>query len=162
LKNTGFAGIVVRKDEKYHFSMFSQLLNSNSMDFLIILQTPKGKVLAQNKISVSSTSWQKYNTELIPTIDSDSATLVVLAKTSGVVALDMISLFPEKTFKNRPNGLRADMAQVLADMKPRFIRFPGGCLNGPHRMAKHWLLLPPITKQVASPWWMVTWPRVRL
>lgn len=128
LKNTGFAGIVVRKDEKYHFSMFSQLLNSNSMDFLIILQTPKGKVLAQNKISVSSTSWKKYNTELIPTIDSDSATLVVLAKTSGIVALDMISLFPEKTFKNRPNGLRADLAQKLADMKPGFMRFPGGCL----------------------------------
>jgi len=128
LKNTGFAGIVVRKDEKYHFSMFSQLLNSNSMDFLIILQTPKGKVLAQNKISVSSTSWKKYNTELIPTIDSDSAMLVVLAKTSGMVALDMISLFPEKTFKNRPNGLRADLAQKLADMKPGFMRFPGGCL----------------------------------
>lgn len=128
LKNSGFDGIVVRKDEKYNFSMFSQLFKGSSMDFLIILQTPKGQVLAQSKLSVSSKSWTKYNTELIPSADNDSASLVILAKTSGTVALDMISLFPEKTFKNRPNGLRADLAQKLADMKPGFIRFPGGCL----------------------------------
>ena len=40
----------------------------------------------------------------------------------------MISLFPEKTFMNRPNGLRADLAQAIADIHPRFIRFPGGCV----------------------------------
>ena len=40
----------------------------------------------------------------------------------------MISLFPQKTFHNRPNGLRADLAQVIADLKPKFMRFPGGCL----------------------------------
>ena len=51
-----------------------------------------------------------------------------LPQTGGKMALDVVSLFPEKTFKNRPNGLRADLAQMLADMKPRFIRFPGGCL----------------------------------
>ena len=46
----------------------------------------------------------------------------------GKVALDMVSLFPEKTFHNRPNGLRADLAQVIADLEPKFMRFPGGCL----------------------------------
>ena len=40
----------------------------------------------------------------------------------------MVSLFPEKTWKNRPGGLRADMVQVLADLKPGFLRFPGGCI----------------------------------
>ena len=46
----------------------------------------------------------------------------------GVIDLDMISLFPKDTWKNRPGGMRADMIQLLADMKPGFIRFPGGCI----------------------------------
>ena len=43
--------------------------------------------------------------------------------------IDFVSLFPQKTFKNRKNGMRADLAQTLADMKPQFIRFPGGCAS---------------------------------
>jgi alpha-L-arabinofuranosidase len=54
--------------------------------------------------------------------------LYVLVDGKGSVDLDMVSLFPEKTWKNRPGGLRADMVQMLADMKPGFLRFPGGCI----------------------------------
>ncbi len=128
LKNYGFDGIVVRQGEKYNLSLFAKLLAGESMDFLVSLQTQKGEVLAQSKLNVSAGSWHKYETQLTATANSDSASLIVLAKSSGEVALDMISLFPEKTFKNRPNGLRADLAQKLADIQPRFIRFPGGCL----------------------------------
>lgn len=128
LKNSGFDGIVVRQGEKYNFSMFAQLFTEKPMDFLVSLQTPKGEVLAQSKVSVSYGSWKKYDTQLTATANSDSASLVILSKTSGKLALDMISLFPEKTYKNRANGLRADLAQKLADLQPRFIRFPGGCL----------------------------------
>ncbi|MFO7369737.1 MAG: alpha-L-arabinofuranosidase C-terminal domain-containing protein [Bacteroidales bacterium] len=128
LKNYGFDGIVVRQGEKYNLSLFAKLLAGESMDFLVSLQTQKGEVLAQSKLNVAAGSWHKYETQLTATANSDSASLIVLAKTSGEVALDMISLFPEKTFKNRPNGLRADLAQKLADLQPRFIRFPGGCL----------------------------------
>jgi alpha-L-arabinofuranosidase len=42
--------------------------------------------------------------------------------------MDMISLFPAKTFKDRPNGMRPDIAQMIADLKPGFVRFPGGCV----------------------------------
>lgn len=128
LKNSGFDGIIVRKGEKYNFSVFAQLLNAKPMDFSLSLQTPKGEILAQNTFMVNEKSWKKYNSVLTANVDCDSAFLVLLAKTDGRVALDMVSLFPEKTFKNRPNGLRADLAQKLADMKPRFMRFPGGCL----------------------------------
>ena len=41
----------------------------------------------------------------------------------------MISLFPQKTFKGRKNGLRADLAQTIADLQPKFVRFPGGCMS---------------------------------
>lgn len=56
------------------------------------------------------------------------ATLEVCPQEAGKYALDMISLFPQNTFKGRKNGLRADLAQTLADLHPRFMRFPGGCV----------------------------------
>jgi alpha-L-arabinofuranosidase len=128
LKNSGFDGMVIRKGNQYNFSMFAKQLSDQPITLTVSIQNPKGEKLAESTISTSSVEWIKYSANLTATAGTDSASLVVLAVTEGQLALDMISLFPEKTFKNRENGLRADLAQTLADMKPRFIRFPGGCL----------------------------------
>ena len=128
LKNTGFAGIVVKANEKYNFSMFVRQLSKEPISFNISLQTAKGKVLAEAKLTTNSTDWKKYTASLVVSESDENANLVILATSEGKLALDVLSLFPEKTFKNRPNGLRTDLAQLLADMKPSFIRFPGGCL----------------------------------
>jgi alpha-L-arabinofuranosidase len=128
LENYGFDGMVIRSGEKYCFSLFARLLSEKPVKLLIALQDRKGLFVAQNNIQINSTSWQKYETILHATFGCDSCSIIVLAQSEGKLALDMISLFPEKTFKNRQNGLRADLAQVIADMKPKFIRFPGGCL----------------------------------
>ena len=128
VKNTGFDGMVIRGGEKYNFSLFAQQLSPKPIELIVSLQNRKGEVLAESKLSTSSKDWQKYTTTLTAVAGNDTASLVILARTEGKLALDMISLFPEKTFKNRPNGLRDDLSQMLADMKPKFIRFPGGCL----------------------------------
>ncbi|GAB2808192.1 alpha-L-arabinofuranosidase C-terminal domain-containing protein [Ferruginibacter profundus] len=129
IKNTGFAGIVVRSGERYNLSLFAKKLSGTPITLTITLQNTKGQVLAENVLAVASADWQKYSTTLTATAGFDTASLVVLATTPGKFAVDVISLFPEHTFKNRTNGLRADLAQLLADMKPKFIRFPGGCLS---------------------------------
>jgi alpha-L-arabinofuranosidase len=128
VKNAGFDGIVVNANDKYNFSVFAQQLGNAPVNLAVSLQTPGGKILAEEKLTISGQGWKKFTTTLTPDQSSDSASLVILAITAGKIALDVVSLFPEKTFRNRPNGLRPDLAQVLADMKPRFIRFPGGCL----------------------------------
>jgi alpha-L-arabinofuranosidase len=128
LKNPGFDGMVVRNGEKYNFSMFAKMLSESPIEFLLTLQNPKGEVLAKTSIKSVSSEWQKYTATFNAIASSDSASLVILALNEGKVALDMVSLFPDNTFKNRPNGLRADLAQMLADMQPKFVRFPGGCL----------------------------------
>jgi alpha-N-arabinofuranosidase len=128
IKNTGFAGIVVRAGEQYNFSLFAKQLSNSPVTLKISLQNAKGEILAENSISTASNSWQKYTASLTAKASFDTASFVILATTPGKFALDVISLFPEKTFKNRTNGLRADLAQLLADIKPAFIRFPGGCL----------------------------------
>jgi alpha-L-arabinofuranosidase len=129
IKNFGFDGIVVKKGDRYNLSVFIRQLSADPVAVSASLQTPKGVILAEGTFSTTSGDWKKYTTSLIPSENCDSATLVILATAKGKLAVDVISLFPEKTFKNRPNGMRPDLAQLLADMKPAFIRFPGGCLT---------------------------------
>jgi alpha-N-arabinofuranosidase len=137
IKNTGFNGIVIRKDEKYNFSMFARQLSPAPVTIKLSLQNPGGRILAESTFSTLSTDWKKYSATIIAAESIDTACLVVMAITEGKLAIDVVSLFPEKTFKTRTNGLRADLAQVIADIKPKFIRFPGGCLvhgDGPGNM----------------------------
>lgn len=128
LKNAGFDYMPIKAGDKYLFSMFARQRSEEPVSLMISLHTPQGNVIAENKLSTTSRSWQKYSLDLTAGLTSDSASLVILAVSKGELDMDVISLFPEKTFKNRPNGLRPDLAQALADLKPRFVRFPGGCL----------------------------------
>lgn len=80
------------------------------------------------EIEISGNSWQKQTVLLrSPFTDAHSRLRVVLL-TEGTVDMDHISLFPVKTWKNRENGLRADLAQALYDLNPGVFRFPGGCI----------------------------------
>lgn len=128
IKNPGFGNIITHKDEPYHFSFLARQMSSEPIDLFVSLQNTKGKVLAETRLSIDKKEWTKYRGSLAVTEGADSTQLVILATSKGKLGLDVISLFPANTFKNRPNGLRNDLAQLLADMKPAFIRFPGGCL----------------------------------
>jgi len=72
--------------------------------------------------------WTKCSMTIQANGSDRHARFVLVIGGAGAIALDMISLFPEQTFRNRANGLRADLAQAIAELKPKFIRFPGGCL----------------------------------
>jgi alpha-N-arabinofuranosidase len=128
IKNSGFDGIVVREGENYNLTLFARQLSDLPVKLSLSLQYSNGNILAENTVTVSSAAWQKYTVSFTSNANYDTAFLVILATTESKFAIDVVSLFPEKTFKNRPNGMRADLAQVLADMEPSFIRFPGGCL----------------------------------
>lgn len=128
IRNTGFDGIVIRQGEKYDFSMFAKQLTDTPIEFLVRIENPNGEVLGEEKVITAAKDWQKYTASLTATANSDSASLLLLATKKGKLAIDMVSLFPQRTYKNRKNGLRPDLALVLAEMKPAFVRFPGGCL----------------------------------
>jgi alpha-L-arabinofuranosidase len=128
LRNAGFDGIPLKAGEKYDFSLFARTKSGAAMPLLVQLRDAKGAVLAETALSAQGAGWQQYRATLTPTAAAPDASLVVLATGKGVVDLDMVSLFPQKTFHNHPNGLRADLAQVVADLQPKFVRFPGGCL----------------------------------
>lgn len=129
LTNSGFDGIVLKKGDKYDFSLFAKQLQGKAGRLTVRLVNENGTIVAETAVKAPSTDWKKATATLTATTDADNAKLQVIPTSAGSVALDMISLFPQKTFKGRKNGLRADLAQTLADMKPRFMRFPGGCLT---------------------------------
>jgi len=129
LKNVGFDGIPVKAGEKYDFSLWARVKSGAAVPLLVQLRDAKGAVLAETTLPVPAADWQQYRATLVPSATAPDASLVVLATGKGVIDLDMVSLFPQKTFHNRPNGLRSDLAQTIADLKPKFVRFPGGCLT---------------------------------
>jgi alpha-L-arabinofuranosidase len=128
LINYGFDGIAIKAGERYNFSVFVKQLSAEGIPLNVSLQSKKGEVYGEATFSTDSKDWKKYFATITANKNADSAKLVILAKEKGKLALDMVSLFPEKTFRNRPNGLRADLAQAIADLHPKFMRFPGGCL----------------------------------
>lgn len=128
LTNEGFAGIPVRQGEKYNFSVFAKSLEGEKGSLLIRLTSESGEILAEGQTKKISAAWKKYEIQISAIKSGDKAKLEVIPQFTGKVALDMISLFPQNTFKQRKNGLRADLAQAIADLHPRFVRFPGGCV----------------------------------
>lgn len=128
LVNEGFAGIPVRQGEKYNFSVFAKSLEGEKGSLLVRLTSESGEILADGKTKKISGDWKKQELQISAIKSADKAKLEVIPQFTGKVALDMISLFPQNTFKQRKNGLRADLAQAIADLHPRFVRFPGGCV----------------------------------
>lgn len=135
LMNLGYnSGIPLQAGEQYSFSMFAKRNHNGDNQgkeadvVQIIVETPEGETLAEAAITVSGNEWTRYEATLTAKASSHSGRLLILTKDAGSLALDHISLFPQATFNNRPNGMRQDIAQLLQELKPKFMRFPGGCL----------------------------------
>lgn len=126
--NVGFLdGLSLVEGETYQFSIYAKALESYSGAITIQLMSGT-QVVGTTSINQITGTWEKYETEITSSATAyQNARLQVLID-SGNVAIDMVSLFPEKTFKDRENGLRVDLATMLEDLEPSFVRFPGGCV----------------------------------
>jgi alpha-L-arabinofuranosidase len=128
LLNGGFDGMVLRKGETYDLSLYACAFSGKPGSISVRLEDKSGAVLASAAFPAPKDDWAKFAISLTPSADTFEGRLVVLASGTGATGLDMVSLFPRKTFKGRSNGMRADLAQAIADLKPKFVRFPGGCI----------------------------------
>ncbi|MBB4804514.1 alpha-L-arabinofuranosidase [Flavobacterium nitrogenifigens] len=145
ISNSGFEGIALKANEKYDFSVFAKGTKA-----IVRLKTASGETLAEAEFTPSNT-WKKFNLVLKSSKTVNDAHLEI--STNGETAVDMVSLFPQKTFKNRKNGLRADLAETIADMHPKFVRFPGGCVahgDGLHNIYKWKNTIGPLESRIGS------------
>ena len=128
LSNAGFDGIAVKKGQAYHLSLFTKQLNGDVKKIQVSLVDTNGNSLAQALVNINSKDWKKATATLVANVTNSHVTLQLRPLGTGTIGLDMVSLFPQETFKNRSNGLRADLAETIAGLHPRFVRFPGGCV----------------------------------
>lgn len=128
MTNEGFRGMGIKKDLRYDFS-FMYRTAATGIKLHVELLNAKNEIIGSTITEATSTTdWKKQAVSFFATATELKGQCRIWFEGSGVIDLDMISLFPEDTWKKRPGGMRADMIQMLADMKPGFIRFPGGCI----------------------------------
>jgi alpha-L-arabinofuranosidase len=125
--NGGYYGIPLDKDAEYDLSLYARCGDGFTGPLTVTLSSLDGNVYAEAKIDGLADDWRRFTTVLKSNSTVRAARLVLSARQPGTIWIDVVSLFPRKTWKDRPNGLRPDLAQMLADLKPSFVRFPGGC-----------------------------------
>lgn len=127
ISNEGFRGMGIRRGETYDFSAQVRGV-AGTPELRVQLYGGDGTLLDSVPVKGFTNDWRECTATLHPKDTDAKARLALLVVGKGTVEVDMVSLFPAHTWKNRPGGLRADMVQKLADLKPGFLRFPGGCI----------------------------------
>ncbi len=133
LDNEGFFGIGVKAGEEYRFSVWARIPDDNGsarirVELVDTKSMGEHHAFAAQRITIDSKEWKKYQVILKPTQTNPKATLRIFLEGKKTVDLEHVSLFPVDTWKGRENGLRKDLVQLLADLKPGIFRFPGGCI----------------------------------
>jgi alpha-N-arabinofuranosidase len=124
--NTGFRGMGVASGADYRFSAYVRSAGPRAIR--ATLTDENGQVVGSGKLEGFDEHWKRYETVIRMSATAQHARLNLMVDETGHLDLDMVSLFPVDTWKNRPNGLRKDLVQLLSDMHPGFLRFPGGCI----------------------------------
>jgi alpha-N-arabinofuranosidase len=130
IANTGYWGVPVRPNTQYKGFFYAKTNNPGLHSFTASIENDSTApaVYASTKVSDSGAGWKKYEFTLktagdVPT--TSDAKFVIRTMQTGVYWFSTCSLFPP-TYDDRPNGNRPDIMQLLADMKPAFLRLPGG------------------------------------
>ena len=132
LDNEGFFGIGIKRGQTYNFSVWARADRPVTLRVELVNTASMGEnhYVCQQRLTVNSQDWKQYKITLRPNQTLEKATLRIFMETRSGASVDLehISLFPADTWKGREGGLRKDLAQALADLKPGIFRFPGGCI----------------------------------
>lgn len=133
LDNEGFFGIGIKKGAEYRFSVWARVAEGETpakirVELADTKSMGEQQAFATADVTVDSREWKKYQVILKPEVTNPKAILRIFLASRQTVDLEHISLFPVDTWQGHENGLRKDLAQALADIKPGVFRFPGGCI----------------------------------
>ena len=133
LDNEGFFGIGVSRDAEYRFSVWARIPDGKEagkirVELVDTKSMGEQQAFATATLDIDSKEWKKYQVVLKSPVTNPKAVLRIFLASPQTVDLEHISLFPVDTWKGHENGLRKDLAQALADLKPGIFRFPGGCI----------------------------------
>jgi alpha-L-arabinofuranosidase len=125
--NSGYWGLAIQSNATYDLSFYARSSNTFAGPLNARLESADGsQVYAQTSFNGLTTGWQKFTASLVSSATDTNARLALSITNAATVWLDIVSLFPQATFRNRANGMRADIANRLDDLRPSFLRYPGG------------------------------------
>lgn len=129
LVNSGYWGMNLVKDNAYLLRTIVRVAPDYKGKITALLLSEKDEVLASTPVETVGTGmWNDVQKTLKPGATDKKGKLALEFDGVGSIYVDYVSLFPQKTFRNRPNGLRQDVAQMLEGLRPSFVRWPGGCV----------------------------------
>lgn len=131
IRNLGYnSGLYVQKDKEYHFTCYCRIRGNRGGFFEVRLENAEGnQCYGSADLRLEPGDFRKLECNVKADATDSAARLVILMRQVMTVEFDLISLFPAETYRRQENGLRRDIAEMIEDMKPRFMRFPGGCLT---------------------------------
>ncbi len=138
LINEGFRGMGIRAGTRYNLSLRAARGPGDIRAVIVQLIDPKNNVLGETRIAPTGSGWISYSAHLTARETEPKARLKITFDGEGEIDLDMISLFPEDTWNRRTNGMRKDLVQLLYDLNPGFLRFPGGCIVEGRTLARRY------------------------
>lgn len=127
LFNEGFRGMGFKKGLSCNFSFLARN-TGGSLTAKIVLLDEKGARIGEAAVAAIGKDWQRYTATVTAGRTVAKGAFQLELTGDGSLDIDMVSLFPADTWKQRPGGLRSDLVQLLADLHPGFVRFPGGCI----------------------------------
>ena len=123
----GYKGISLRKGARYDLSFYIKTLSAYPKTVSFALADSSGETLLSEVFQVTpSYEWKKYGHTFTATDSTAKAVLTITTDSSALFWLDVVSLFPQQTWKGRANGMRPELMTHIEALHPRFIRFPGG------------------------------------
>lgn len=130
VKNLGYhyTGFYIKEGENYIFSIYARSSELGKAIHVELQSASTNEICGEAKISITDKEWKKYKTVIKATSTLEDVNLIITLDEIENIDIDLVSLFPEDTFNKRENGLRKDMVQMLKDLSPKFMRFPGGCI----------------------------------
>ena len=131
--NIGWEGIPIKRGAAYNVGLYARCVDGKKKQLTVALVDKEGLPMAQAKMKIQGTEWGEYKAQLIVTDkykgdlgDGKDIRFAIIPKGEEKVAVDLVSLMPQDTYKG--HGLRKDLAETIAELNPRFVRFPGGCM----------------------------------
>ena len=129
LVNNGFYGLAVQADKKYDLRFYIKAVSGYRGSVTAEILTAQNEVIASKRFTLKGDGkWKYFEAVMKPSQTMNDGRFALRFDSEGALEIDYVSLFLQETFHNRPNGLRKDVAQFVADLKPAFMRWPGGCI----------------------------------
>ena len=125
--NLGWDGMAVKSGEQYDFTIFVRNIDKKKKTLRISLRDGLVSLTPVAVVTATGKEWSQYKVTLTAQRAASHAVLVIEPQGRHRAAIDMVSLFPRDTYKG--HGLRRDLAEAIAALHPRFVRFPGGCMS---------------------------------